>query len=142
MSVESGITSSGTTDDGFGYPEKYDYEYDNLPTADLRKIIKEVEALTTTKGWRTDSIDNKHAFAAYIALLHSEASEALEAYRDKKWSETREDGKPLGVGPELADVVIRVLDMCDRWGIDLPYEIARVMKYGWTRPYKHGGREI
>jgi NTP pyrophosphatase (non-canonical NTP hydrolase) len=105
-------------------------------------LMNEVNALTTEKGWRTDDINNKHAFAAYIALAHSELSETLEAYRDKQWSETRKDGKPVGVGPELADVVIRVLDMCDRWEINIAYEIERVLNYGWTRPYQHGGRTL
>jgi NTP pyrophosphatase (non-canonical NTP hydrolase) len=107
-------------------------------------LITEIRNLCINKGWRTTASGSKegHEFPAYIALLHSEASEALEAYRDKDWSSTREDGKPLGVGPELADVIIRVLDMCDIWEIDINYEINRVLEYGWTRPYRHGGRQL
>jgi hypothetical protein len=109
-----------------------------------RDLIKEVRNLCIEKGWR-DKVDGNregYEFAAYIALGHSEFSEALEAYRDNEWSDTRADGKPIGIGPELADVIIRVLDMCDIWHIDINYEIDRVLKYGWTRPYKHGGREL
>jgi len=111
-----------------------------------------VRKLNIEKGWRGALAGSRegYEFPAYIALLHSEASEALEAYRDKIWSDTMPRrihegelagaGKPIGVGPELADVFIRILDMCDIWGIDLEYEVHRVLQYGQTRPYRHGGR--
>lgn len=110
----------------------------------FEKLQDEVGRLCKEKGWRTEESGARegHEFAAYIALLHSEASEALEAYRDKQWSETRGDGKPIGVGPELADVFIRLLDMCDIWQINLLAETRRVLDYGWTRPYRHGGRQL
>lgn len=116
-------------------------------------LVKEIAELCTAKGWREDiadgTIKNGYVFGAYIALGHSELTEALEARRDGVWSDTRpiikdweKVGKPIGVGPELADTIIRVLDMCDIWGIDINHEIERVLAYGWTRPYKHGGREL
>jgi hypothetical protein len=48
----------------------------------------------------------------------------------------------MGVGPELADAIIRILDMVDIWDVDIEYELARVLDYGWTRPYQHGGRVL
>lgn len=101
----------------------------------------EIRELNVSKGWRhEDTLADRYAFPAHIALVHSELSEALEAYRDKQWSETGKDGKPLGIGPELADVYIRLVDMCDIWNIDLDAEIRRVLDYGWTRPYQHEGK--
>jgi hypothetical protein len=113
-----------------------------LESEGLSKYTAEVRALCTEKGWRNHDQDHRYAFPAYIALAHSELSEALDAYRDKQWSDTRDDGKPVGVGPELADTVIRLIDMADIWGIDLDAEIQRVLCYGWTRPFQHGGRTL
>lgn len=137
----------------------------NLYTARevFEKLQDEIARLNKEMGWRTDEAGSRqgHEFAAYIALLHSEASEALEAYRDKVWSETcnapdpavlhhhpqcsgkrHSTPKPVGVGPELADVFIRLLDMCDLWDIDLLAETRRVLDFGWTRSYRHGGRQL
>lgn len=58
----------------------------------------------------------------------------------KSW--TTEKGKPEGVPSELADIVIRVGDMCARYKIDLAYEIERKLKYNQTRPMLHGGRVL
>jgi NTP pyrophosphatase (non-canonical NTP hydrolase) len=112
----------------------------------LPGLIREIRELNVAKGWR-DHFDAPAPrtgpwFAAYCALASSEVSEALDAYRDKNWSSTREDGKPLGVGPELADALIRILDMADIWEVDLGYELNRVLDFGWTRPYQHGGRVL
>jgi hypothetical protein len=32
--------------------------------------------------------------------------------------------------------------MSDIWGIDINYELERVLAYGWTRSYRHGGRQL
>jgi NTP pyrophosphatase (non-canonical NTP hydrolase) len=135
-------------------------------SAKLRGVLsnwyKPVRQLCESKGWRRHepgaAPKEGHEFPAYIALLHSEATEALEAFRDKLWSETcyaigtgevhkkgcsgrkHDHPKPIGVGPEFADVFIRLIDMCDMWGIDLDAEVDRVMAFGWTRPFQHGGR--
>jgi hypothetical protein len=137
----------------------------NLLKIELAELTAEVERLCIEKGWRTPESGSRegHEFAAYIALAHSELSEALDAYRDKVWSETCDGvptaarpsghhpicsgkphgpGKPVGVGPELADCFIRLLDMVDIWDIDLIAETRRVLDYGWTRPYRHGGRQL
>lgn len=50
--------------------------------------------------------------------------------------------KPEGIPSELADVVIRIFDMCGYYGIDLETAIIEKMMYNKTRPYKHGGKKL
>ena len=125
----------------------------------LKELAAEVRAVNETNGWH----DDNRTFGDGIALLHSEVSEALEAFRS--WGTEDATGsqpmpaccaqsgvgacddaphlpKPEGVGSELADVLIRLLDECDRQGIDLQAEFDRKLAYNATRGYKHGGRSL
>lgn len=52
-----------------------------------------------------------------------------------------EFSKMEGIPSELADVVIRVMDMCEQYGIDLESAIAEKHTYNLTRPYRHGGKK-
>lgn len=49
-------------------------------------------------------------------------------------------GKMEGIPSELADVVIRVMDMCEYYGIDLEAALMEKHEFNKTRPYKHGGK--
>ena len=77
---------------------------------DLEALQKEAHAIAKEHGWWGE----ERTFGDLIALVHSELSEALEAYRIGNI-----DGHVLGVASELADVVIRVADMAERYGMDL-----------------------
>lgn len=46
---------------------------------------------------------------------------------------------PEGVAAELTDVLIRLLDLCDQFDIDLAVAYEDKMLYNRTRPYRHGG---
>jgi len=118
-------------------------------TKSIAQMTAEIRGVNVEKGWREPG---KNTFGDYIALLHSEVSEALEAYRIWKLmdgtagSDITPGGnpgaKPQGVGSEMADVFIRLLDMCDVYRIDLEAEYERKLAYNRTRPYQHGGKVL
>jgi NTP pyrophosphatase (non-canonical NTP hydrolase) len=101
-------------------------------TLTLGQITAEVRENNIAHGWRAPDggICAGQTWGDYIALLHSEVSEALEAYRDYRLTDPtgfREYGqempeshviKPEGVGSEFADVLIRLVDMVDVFGFD------------------------
>lgn len=51
-------------------------------------------------------------------------------------------GKMEGIPSELADVVIRVFDMAEHYGIDIEAALKEKHEFNKTRPYKHGGKKI
>lgn len=106
----------------------------------LADMAEEVLAWCTRKGWEPDA---QRQFGTEMALLHSEVSEALEAFRVRGFDAyDTPEGKPDDVGSEFADVLIRLLHYSAVHGIDLETEFERKMAYNERRPWRHGGRAI
>lgn len=118
------------------------YEAENLLTETVEKGSSE-----ENKG-QLRAMLNSALFAKKIALLQSEAGEALEADRKHRrctanlntikdeW--TFQHCVKDTVEDELADVFIRLMDTCGWLGIDIEKHVELKMKYNVSREALHG----
>lgn len=131
---------------------------DRFPT-DLRAIARRVYETSASKGFHDSG---PHAMGDLAALLHTEVSEFYEEHRAGRQpgevyhvgTITKDripylpgaDGlalaeagiKPEGIGVELADLLIRILDTAEEMGIDIAYLVQLKDTFNRTRPHKHG----
>lgn len=112
------------------------YVADATPTADMARMVNDLAAevhLANRKWWLDPETrePKERNFGEMIALAHSELSEALEAHRKG----LMDDKLPhrLGVEVELADAVIRILDMAAGLDLNLGVAMAEKMLYNATR---------
>ncbi|MUL47575.1 hypothetical protein FZI85_25000 [Mycobacterium sp. CBMA293] len=142
---------------------------ENAVATGLAVLIDAVTANNYEKGWRPRPEDMPMGnvtrnVGELIALLHSEVTEAFEAHRNNEpalWYEYDSPlgktdptgefaqqpmiageilGKPQGMASELADVIIRVLDMAQEFDIPLIDAVITKHSYNQTRPYRHGNK--
>ena len=103
---------------------------------ELNAIAKAIHGCAVEKGWWEDD----RRFPELIALMHSELSEALEAWRERKPPVYFVEDRPEGWAVELIDCVIRILDTLTRENQDTEDILRRKMQYNEGRPYRHGGK--
>ena len=126
----------------------------------INELAKEIYKANVAKGF----YEKEKNTGEMLCLIHSEVSEALEADRKGKFC----DINPIMLGgladkdygytfhnedaakehyelyvkgtfeEEMADIFIRVLDMCAYRGIDLEQHVKAKMRYNSLRPHKHG----
>jgi NTP pyrophosphatase (non-canonical NTP hydrolase) len=129
----------------------------------MEQLIKKAHGMAKEKGF-WDSERNK---SELLMLIVSELSEALEALRKNHYANKKavdelhrdmqvnlwDDEFNIMDGPwkaafeaeikssfedELADVAIRLFDLCGGLGVDLDRHIELKMMYNSMRGYKHG----
>lgn len=112
---------------------------------DIKQLTEQIHQDAISKGWYEGM---PTTFPEFLALCHSELSEALELFRDgnkvSRFStkETEKFGvtKPFGIPIELADCIIRILDGCGYYDIDIQEAIKQKMQFNKTRDYRHGNK--
>ena len=100
-------------------------------------------------GWHDDYPEDTPTERLWIAakagLIAAEAHEAIEELRNGQApTETylSEGGKPEGFGVELADVIIRTLDLAWVTGVDIEHEVMRKLRANDKRGTRHGGKKL
>lgn len=91
-------------------------------------------ATASHAGWYRDpatGIPIRRNVGEVIALMHSELSEALEAYR-KDLNDDKLPGRP-GIEVEFADCIIRILDTAEALGLDVAGALIEKNRFNRAR---------
>ncbi|MDE2099873.1 MAG: hypothetical protein KGL39_21650 [Patescibacteria group bacterium] len=113
----------------------------------LNEIAQAVHTNAKIKGFHPQDETIREFMANQCNNLHGEVSELWDAWRAGKEYEPCDKAakmSELGIYPlncteeELADIIIRALDLSARLGIDIGRAVEAKHQYNMTREYKHG----
>lgn len=112
-----------------------------IPDA-LNSLVDLVGDTNMENGCYDGDITSAESHLARLMLICSEAAEAAEHIRDGRGGCERwygDDGKPEGIPSELADIIIRVLDLVYVLQIeDFGRVVVEKLDHSATRGYRHG----
>lgn len=102
----------------------------------MNTLAAEIIEINTANGWNCTTPaqwEDTYKVPAILALVHTEVSEAVEAFRH--------DDKENFI-EELADVIIRVLDCAGGLGMDIDAAVRAKLEKNKTRGFRHGGKRV
>lgn len=119
----------------------------------INELAKQIHEANKAKGF----YDDKKNIGEMLCLIHSEVSEALECDRKGRYATDEiemytdifypeadlfkkefQDSIKDTFEDELADIMIRVMDLAAFKGVNLEEHIKAKMRYNSLRPHKHG----
>jgi NTP pyrophosphatase (non-canonical NTP hydrolase) len=92
----------------------------------LNLKMRQVRELADAKGFSS----RPERVWEMLALIHSEVSEASDAYKKGESMEK--------VGEELADAIIRILHLLSALDQDAEALFQHKMQVNWSRPHRYG----
>lgn len=122
--------------EALGIPHGPAEEIDGGPVTPLADLAREIIDINTYNGWNVlqpEQWADTYKVPAILGLVHSEVSEALEAFRK---------GDREGFAEEMADVLIRVLDCTEGLHIDIDAVVAAKLAKNRKRGFRHGGKRV
>jgi len=119
----------------------------------MKELQKEIHSIAREKGF----YEERRNIPTRLMLIVSEISEAMEADRighrftkhidalngwvsDEDFKEAFQNSCKDTFEDELADAVIRILDLAESEGINLEAHIIAKIRYNKTREIKHGNK--
>lgn len=115
--------------------------------AALNELANEIGDTAEGKGfWDYDTIGDDGLIPTKLALVHSEVSEALAVHRDDYDDDDPDVHTRMtpmqeeSFTEELADILIRVLDLAGYYDLDIGNSVLDKMEKNRGRPYRHGKR--
>lgn len=121
------------TDEAKEFAERI-YLSDRHRRAAINALVHEVHGRNVLAGWWSDLITGERKdrnVGELLCLVHSEISEGLEGYR-KNLKDTHLTTRPM-LEVEMADAVIRILDLCGGLGLDLGGALVDKLAYNAER---------
>jgi NTP pyrophosphatase (non-canonical NTP hydrolase) len=112
-----------------------DLEITHIP--ELNDLAATIRAVSASKGFAPPSTNNINE---KLLLVISEICEAQNELRDgRELTEIYQvEGKPEGFPIEIADAIIRLLDITYSLNINISDAIELKIKYNNSRPHQHG----
>lgn len=102
----------------------------------IDEVGEEIVAINATNGWNVTtpaSWNDQYKIPSVLALIHSEVSEGLEAFRKDDVANFTE---------EMADTIIRIIDMTHGLGLDVGTAVIQKLDVNRNRGYRHGGKKV
>lgn len=116
---------------------------------DIAELAREINAWADDKGWNEKLTRENGSVAIQVLNMVTELAEAWEEIRNNHainevyYPDHPFEGpvqKPEGFPIEIADCIVRILHMCQFYGIDIEDALRLKMEYNKTRPHRHGGK--